>query len=150
MLSRRCSGFFNFPIGRSILDSPEIARNIKLQAHQPRFRFATEGDYLSYASSSVPFGGDNFETHSDALRQSARRYQATSVRIDQGRIATFREIQPRIEAGQQHWNFKRQPTATPDGVLILRRVHILVGGQIRCLTSDLATSFFGILMLQIC
>jgi hypothetical protein len=113
MLPGSCWRLFNLPIGGSILDPPEIPGNIELQTDQPCFRFAAERDDLCHASRGVPFGRNDFEANPDALTQSAGGYQAAAVGIYQGRIATFGKIQPRVEAGQQHRNFKLQPAATP-------------------------------------
>ena len=63
----------------------------------------------------------------NALRQRARQNQTASMSVDQCGIACRGKWQLRIEAGDQHWNFQREPGAASDRVLcFFRRAHKVI------------------------
>ena len=121
LLRGRQRALFDLPIRRRVFDSPEVAGHIEFQPNQPGLGIAAQRNHLPYPCRGVPFCRNDFQPDLNALRQRAWSDQPASVRVHQGGVARFGKWHGGIEAGQEHGNFQRQPSAAPNGVLVFSR-----------------------------
>jgi hypothetical protein len=69
----------------------------------------------------MPFCRNDFQPDLSALRQRTCSDQPASVRVHQSGVALLGKWHGGIEAGDQHWNFQRQPSAAPNSMLCFFR-----------------------------
>jgi hypothetical protein len=115
--SRNCEGFgLRTPVGGSRMYAPNISGLIERQSDQPVLVLNSERDAGGNARSNAPVAGQFVQPDRNPEIQRPRKAHPATLRVHHQRVAAFRELDSRIQAGDAKRNLGSDSSAAPSRV----------------------------------
>jgi len=92
------------PVGGSGRKTPDVSRVVQLQANDPKLAIGPQRYTARDAGGSLLAGGEFVQKDGKAEFHLARHADATTVVVHGHRVAFFRNLQERAQAGDAHRN----------------------------------------------